>query len=107
MNIYIGNLSLKINEEELRQEFKAFGQVKSVTVMNDNDISSGQASGYGFVEMPSQTEGTNAIASLNGKELRDNIIYLVEALPISNDGKKDFCRISKHRRLTGRVRQRK
>jgi hypothetical protein len=107
MNIYVGNLSLEINEEELRQKFKAFEQVKSVTVMNDKDISSGQARGYGFVEMPSQSEGMNAIVSLNGKELRDTIIYLVESLAISNDGDKGYYSVKKHRRLTGSVRHRK
>ncbi len=53
MNIYVGNLSLEVTEEELRREFMAFGEVISVTIMNDEYIGSGQSRGYAFVEMPS------------------------------------------------------
>jgi RNA recognition motif-containing protein len=53
MNIYVGNLSLEMTEEELRREFMAFGEVISVTIMNDKYIGSGQSRGYAFVEMPS------------------------------------------------------
>jgi RNA recognition motif-containing protein len=56
MNIYVGNLSLEVTEEELRREFMAFGEVISVTIMNDKYIGSGQYRGYGFVEMPSLSE---------------------------------------------------
>jgi hypothetical protein len=59
------------------------------------------------MEMPSQSEGMNAIVSLNGKELRNTIIYLVESLAISNDGDKGYYSVKKHRRLTGSVRHRK
>ena len=54
MNIYVGNLSLEVTEEKLRQEFMAFREVLSVTIMNDKYIGSGQSRGYGFVEMPSR-----------------------------------------------------
>ncbi|MFH1662936.1 MAG: RNA-binding protein [Chloroflexota bacterium] len=70
MNIYIGNLSLEVTEEELRQEFMAFGEVLSTIVMNDKYIGSGQSRGYGYVEMASKPEGAIAIAALNGKALR-------------------------------------
>ena len=78
MNIYVGNLSLEINEDELRQEFVAFGQVKSVCIMNDKDISSGQSRGYGFVEMPDEAEARAAIAGLNGRELRGRRLIVNE-----------------------------
>ena len=42
MNIYVGNLSLDVTEEELRRQFMTFGQVLSVTIMNDKYIGSGQ-----------------------------------------------------------------
>jgi RNA recognition motif-containing protein len=54
MNIYIGNLSLEATEEELRQRFAAFGEVLSVSIMDDKYIGSGQTRGYAFVEMKAQ-----------------------------------------------------
>jgi RNA recognition motif-containing protein len=84
MNIYVGNLSLEVTEGELQQEFMAFGEVLSVTVMNDKYIGSGQSKGYAFVEMPSQSEGKAAITALNNKTLRHMTINVLEALPLSD-----------------------
>ena len=84
MNIYVGNLSLEVTEEELRQEFIAFGDVASVTIMNDKYIGSGQSRGYAFVEMTAKSEGTVAIDSLKGKRLRGQVIDVIEALPLSD-----------------------
>jgi len=86
MNIYVGNLSLDVTEEELRREFMAFGEVISVTIMNDKYIGSGQSRGYAFVEMPSQSEGQAAINALNGKTLGHRTIDVIQALPLSDDG---------------------
>ena len=83
MNIYVGNLSLEVTEGELRQEFMAFGEVLSITVMNDKYMGSGQSRGYAFVEMH-QSEGKAAITALNGKALRHMIINVIEALPLSD-----------------------
>jgi RNA recognition motif-containing protein len=85
MNIYIGNLAFEVSEGELRQEFTAFGEVISVTLMNDKYIGSGQPRGYGFVEMPSESEGKAAIAALDGRTLRHMTINVIEALPLSDD----------------------
>jgi RNA recognition motif-containing protein len=84
MNIYVGNLSLETTEDELREEFTEFGEVISVIVMNDKYIGSGQPRGYGYVEMSSKAEGTAAIASMEGKKLRNRVVTVVEALPLSN-----------------------
>jgi cold-inducible RNA-binding protein len=84
MNIYVGNLSLEMTEDELRNEFTIFGEVISVTIMDDKYIGSGQPRGYGYVEMASKSEGTAAIANLEGKRLRDRVVNVVEALPLSN-----------------------
>ena len=84
MNIYVGNLSLETTEDELRKEFTEFGDVVSVTIMNDRYIGSGQPRGYGYVEMASKSEGATAIASLEGKKLRNRIVNVVEALPLSD-----------------------
>ena len=84
MNIYVGNLSLEVTEDELRKEFMAFGEVTSVTIMNDKYIGSGQPRGYGYVEMSLKSEGTIAIAKLSGKKLKDRAVEVVEALPLSD-----------------------
>ena len=84
MNIYIGNLAFEVTEGELRQEFTAFGEVITVTIMDDKYIGSGQPRGYGFVEMPSKSEGETAIAALNGKSLRSRTIDVLQALPLSD-----------------------
>jgi len=84
MNIYVGNLSLETTEDELRKEFTEFGEVISVTIMNDKYIGSGQPRGYGYVEMVSKSEGATAIANLEGKKLRNWVVNVIEALPLSN-----------------------
>ncbi|MDD5038955.1 MAG: hypothetical protein PHN78_06530 [Dehalococcoidales bacterium] len=100
----MGNLAFGVTEGELRQEFTAFGVVITVTIMNDKYIGSGQPRGYGFVEMPSESEGKNAIAALNGKSLRSKTIDVIQALPLSDNkdngadsGKTGFWRKSKIR----------
>ena len=87
--------------DELRQEFIAFGQVISVSVMNDKYIGSGQLRGYGFVEMASKSEGAVAIASLKGKTIRGLVIKVVEALPLSDNNDKGLLP-SRRRKKTGR-----
>jgi len=84
MNIYVGNLSLETTEDELRKEFTEFGEVVSVTIMDDKYIGSVQPRGYGYVEMASKDEGTSAITHLEGKRLRDRIVNVVEALPLTD-----------------------
>jgi RNA recognition motif-containing protein len=107
MNIYVGNLSLEVTEEELRREFVAFGEVLSVTVMNDKYIGSGQSRGYAFVEMSSQSEGKAAIAALNNKTLSRMTINLIEALPLSDKKGKGSYIAKRGSRSNSRVRQRR
>jgi RNA recognition motif-containing protein len=83
MNIYVGNLSLEMTADELRKVFMAFGEVVSVSIMNDKYIGSGQPRGYGFVEMASKSEGAAAVNNLAGKKFRDRVINVIEALPLS------------------------
>jgi RNA recognition motif-containing protein len=83
MNIYVGNLSLDITEEELRQEFVIFGNVTSVVFMHDHDIGSGQGRNIGYVEMPSLKEGESAIERLHGKSIKGQPIDVIKALPIT------------------------
>ncbi len=84
MNIYVGNLPLEIEEEDLRREFANFGIVTSVRIMNDRYIGSGQTRAYGFIEMPSHSEGRDAISALSGKIIRNRPLHVIEALPLSN-----------------------
>ena len=81
MKIYIGNLSGKISEEDLRQAFEAFGKVASVTIIKDKV--SGESRGFGFVEMPAKTEAQSAITALEGKELKEQTLKVNEARPRS------------------------
>jgi len=82
MNIYVGNLSPDVTEEELRVEFEAFGGVTSANIIKDKY--SGQSRGFGFVEMPSKSEGDAAIAGLKGKTLKDRTLDVNEARPRSD-----------------------
>jgi len=107
MNIYVGNLSLEVTKEELRQEFMVFGEVISVTIMNDKYIGSGQSRGYGFVEMLSQSEGQAAITALNGKTLRHRTIDVIQALPLSDDDSNGSYSRKRGGRYSRNVRQRK
>lgn len=67
MNIYVGNLSYNATEENLRQAFESFGQVTSARIIKDKY--SGQSRGFGFAEMPAESQAQAGIKSLNGKEL--------------------------------------
>jgi RNA recognition motif-containing protein len=106
MNIYVGNLSLEMTVDELRNLFLVFGEVISVTIMNDKYIGSGQPRGYGYVEMTSKAEGTTAIANLEGKKLRNRVIDVVEALPLSDKSGMASLNIQSNNR-SNRIRQRR
>ena len=79
MNIYAGNLSYEVTEDDLRQAFEPFGQVESATILKDKY--SGQSKGFGFVEMPSKDEAQAAIDGLNGKDLKGRTLNVNEARP--------------------------
>ena len=85
MNIYVGNLSYNVTEENLRQAFEAFGQVTTATIIKDKY--SGQPRGFGFVEMPDQVEAQTAIKNLNGKELLGRELNVNEAHARDDRGK--------------------
>jgi len=82
MKIYVGNLAREVTEAELKQEFAAFGEVTSVSIVKDKY--SGQARGFGFVEMASKTEAQAAITGLKGKALKDRTLDVSEARPRSD-----------------------
>ena len=79
MNIYVGNLSYGMSEDELRDAFGAFGAVSSVKILMDRET--GRSRGFGFVEMPNNGEAETAIAQLNGKDLGGRPLRINEARP--------------------------
>ncbi len=79
MNIYVGNLSHEMTEEELRKAFEAFGQVESAAVIKDKFT--GESRGFAFVEMPAKAEAQAAIAGLNETELQGRTLNVNEARP--------------------------
>jgi len=79
MKIYVGNLSYEVSEQDLRQEFGAFGEVTSADIITDKY--SGRPKGFGFVEMASKSEAEAAIAGLNGKAIKDRTVVVNEARP--------------------------
>jgi RNA recognition motif-containing protein len=83
MNIYVGNLSYTVTEDDLRQAFEAYGQVTSASIIKDKF--SGQSKGFGFVEMPSQEEARAAVTAMNGKEMKGRNLSVNEARPRSDD----------------------
>jgi cold-inducible RNA-binding protein len=85
MNIFVGNLPLELTEDQLRQEFSAFGQVKSISLIKERYAGSLQPRLYGYVEMDSRTEGEAAVLNLSGKEIGGRVIEVITALPLSSE----------------------
>jgi cold-inducible RNA-binding protein len=83
MKIYVGNLAHEVTEDELKQEFAAFGEVTSVSVVTDKYT--GRPRGFAFVEMAKVAEGQAAIAGLNGKMLKERTLTVNEARPRSDN----------------------
>jgi len=79
MNIYVGNLSYSLSESELRDAFAAYGEVSSVKVLMDRET--GRSRGFGFVEMPNQSEAETAVAEVNGKDVGGRPLRVNEARP--------------------------
>ncbi len=79
MNIYVGNLSYKMKDEDLENLFSPFGSVSESKVITDRDT--GRSKGFGFVEMENQAEGDEAIKELDGKEIDGRNIKVNVARP--------------------------
>lgn len=79
MKLYVGNLSRDVTEDDLREAFKAFGQVGEVTLIKDRF--NGVSKGFGFVEMAEESEAKNAIAGLHRKEFKGRSLDVNEARP--------------------------
>ena len=77
MNIYVGQLDYSVTEDDLKDAFSEFGDVSSVNIITDR--SSGQSKGFGFVEMPDDSEADKAMNALNGSQLKDREIKVSQA----------------------------
>jgi RNA recognition motif-containing protein len=82
--IFVGNLSFGATESAVRSLFEAYGAVDSVSLVTDRDT--GQARGFGFVEMSADAEADRAIAALNGRELDGRTLNVNEARPKTERG---------------------
>lgn len=90
MNIYLGNLSSITTEDSLKALFAEFGEVESVKIIKDRF--SGRSKGFGFIEMPSNSEADQAIKALNGNRIDGNNIKVKPADPGGKRSKKKTFR---------------
>jgi len=79
MNIYVGNLSFRTDDDGLREMFEAFGEVTSSSVINDKIT--GRSRGFGFVEMPVNAEAEEAIKKLDGAKVNERVLKVNQARP--------------------------
>ena len=84
MNIYVGNLSYDTDDQALREVFEKYGSVDSVNVIFDKY--SGRSKGFGFIEMPDNSEAQTALDELDGKELDGRNIKVNQAKPREERG---------------------
>ncbi len=77
--VYVGNISFKATEEDLRDLFSKSGEVESVKIINDPQT--GRPRGFGFVEMANEEDAQKAIDALNGSVFMDRTLSVAEAKP--------------------------
>lgn len=77
MNIFVANLNYKIQEDQLRELFEAYGEVESAKIITDRNT--GRSKGFGFVEMPNSDEGNHAIEELNNSEVEGRNLVVKES----------------------------
>lgn len=94
MNIYIGNLSGNTTADALKTLFSQFGETDGVKVIKDRF--SGHSKGYGFVEMPNNSEADQAIKALNGNRMDGSNI---KVKPADSGGKRRKKKSSRKRRF--------
>jgi RNA recognition motif-containing protein len=85
MNIFVGNLSQTVTEDDLRQAFGSFGPVTEVKIIKDRYTS--ESKGFGFVEMSETQDAKSAITKLNDTDLKGKTITVNEAKPRSSDSR--------------------
>ncbi len=88
MNIYVGNVAFTATENQLQDLFAEYGEVSSVKIITDKY--SGRSKGFAFVEMPNDTEGTEALNALNGLEINGRNLNVTEARPKEERPRNDY-----------------
>ncbi|XWK90617.1 MAG: RNA-binding protein [Phormidium sp.] len=84
MSIYVGNLSYQVTDEDLKEVFKEYGEVKRVQVPTDRET--GKMRGFAFVEMSTEDEETAAIDALDGAEWMGRSLKVNKAKPREERG---------------------
>jgi len=84
MNIYVGNLSWGLKDQDLANMFASFGEVASAKIVTDKFTQ--RSKGFGFVEMPNDAEAQAAIAQLNGSEVEGRNLVVNESRPKQEGG---------------------
>ncbi len=79
INIYVGNMSYDLTEDQIQELFGQYGTVSNVRIITDRDTK--RPKGFGFVEMEEQEEGMKAIDAINGKEVNGRELKVNEARP--------------------------
>jgi RNA recognition motif-containing protein len=90
MNIFVSNLSFQVESEDLKGFFTPYGEVTSSRVITDRET--GRSRGFGFVEMPNDTAGNEAIKELNGSMVDGRAIKVMEARPKDEGNKGNFTK---------------
>ena len=79
MNIYVGNLSLEVNKNDLEKLFSEYGEISEIKIITEQF--SGRSKGFGFVEIPDNSEADKAIKALNGTMFKKQSIKVNQAEP--------------------------
>jgi RNA recognition motif-containing protein len=88
MNIFVGNIAFTASEEDVRQLFEQYGVVDKVNLITDRYT--GRSRGFGFVEMPNNSEGQAAIDALNGAQLLNRPLTVNEARPRDREPRREY-----------------
>jgi RNA recognition motif-containing protein len=86
--IYVGNISFKATEDDIRELFSQVGEVESVKIITD--AQTGQPKGFGFIEMSSEEDAKRAISALNGKTFMERTLSVAEARPQQPRDRRSF-----------------
>ena len=79
MNLYVGNLPFNVTEDDLKEKFSEFGEVGNINLIKDSF--SGESRGFGFVDLPNNSEADKAIKALNGSQYMGRVITVNQAKP--------------------------
>lgn len=88
MNIYVGNVAFTATENQLSDLFAEYGEVSSVKIITDKFT--GRSKGFAFVEMPNDSEATEALNALNGLEINGRNLNVTEARPKEDRPRNDY-----------------